>query len=139
MNKIIAFIAVALIAASGVSLTTTDAKAHAEECHFIKKVDRNGDGKIGFFEALRAGKTVFKLINDDGDRTLEADEAATRHIGPKTFTKYNRIGRKGLDRIEWSRLVRDRFNAANPDRDFSIECDELQTKRGHKLLAVIYY
>ncbi len=131
--------AFALAAFTAFAVPATEVQAGGHECAIIAKVDRNKDGKIGLFEAFRAGKKAFKMINDDGDRTLEPDEAAKRDIGPRTFDKYNRIKRKGLDRVEWSRLVRDRFKAANRDGDRTIECDELTTHRGHRLLAVIWH
>ena len=130
----------ALVAVGFTALTVSAEEANAgHECSFIAKVDRNKDGKISLFEAFRSGNKAFKAINDDGDRILEPDEAAKRHIGPRTFDKYNRIKRKGLDRVEWSRLVRDRFKAANRDGDRTLECDELKTRRGHRLLAVIWH
>lgn len=86
----------------------------------------------------RAGRATFKALNTDGDYTLEYDEVRGR-IGEATFDKYNIIKRKGLDRIEWTRLVKARYRAANPDRDFTIECDELRTHAGHLLLATIWH
>lgn len=131
--------AIALTCVSFGAAPAALADGHAKECKIIAKADRNRDGKLSRLEAVIAGKKAFKKINDDGDRTLEPDEAAKRHIGPRTFDKYNRIKRKGLDRIEWSRLVKHRFKVANTDGDRTIECDELVTHRGHKLLAVIWY
>ncbi len=135
----IAFSALAVAGFAVLAVPAQKAKANGHECAIIAKVDRNKNGKIDLFEALRAGNKAFKSINDDGDWTLEPDEAAERHIGPRTFDKYNRIKRKGLDRVEWSRLVRDRFMAANGDRDRTLECGELKTRRGRRLLAVIWY
>ncbi len=136
-NSTIAFGVLAVAGFTAFAISVQEAQAgHA--CAIIAKVDRNKDGKIGRGEAIRAGLMAFKKINDD-DRTLQPHEAATRHIGPKTFDKYNRIKRKGLDRVEWSRLVRDRFRAANGDGDRTLECDELKTRRGHRLLAVIWH
>jgi len=138
-TKIVAALGLAAIAGA-VSFQAPAAVAgdHHDACAIIAKVDRNKDGKMNIFEAKRAGKATFKALNPDGDRTLEPMEVSER-IGPKTFKKYNIIRGKGLDKIEWTRLVKDRFRAANPDRDFTIECDELHTAAGRRLLAVIWH
>lgn len=130
----------AAIAAAGFVATAgvPAAEAGHKVCSIIGKYDRNRDGKLNVFEVKRAGRATFKAINTDGDRTLEPSEVSDR-IGPKTFDKYNKIKRKGLDRVEWLRLVKARFYKANSDGDRTIECDELKTPAGRRLLAVIWH
>lgn len=138
--RIASLAATAVALASGVLATApaTAAHKHVDACSIIAKFDRNKDGKLNIFEAKRAGKSLFKHLNPDGDFTLEPAEVHTR-ISEETFNKYNKFKGKGLDRIEWLRLVKHRFKAANPDGDRTIECDELHTKAGKRLLAVIYH
>ena len=112
--------------------------ADAGPCSIIAKFDRNKDGKMNIFEAKRAGKSLFKKLNPDGDFTLEPAEVHQR-ISKHTFDKWNKIKRKGLDKIEWLRLVKHRFRAANPDGDRTIECDELHSKAGRRFLAVTFH
>jgi hypothetical protein len=127
-----------MTAAFAVAAAAPAAEAGYRECSVIGKYDRNGDGKLNVFEVRRAGKAAFKALNSDGDLTLEYNEVRDR-ISPATFDQYNVIKRKGLDRVEWTRLVKARFRAANPDRDRSLECAELVTPAGHRLLATIWY
>lgn len=141
MSFRIATAAAALALAASSLIATGPAIAghkHHDACSIIAKFDRDKDGKMNIFEAKRAGKSLFKHLNPDGDFTLEPAEVHTR-ISEATFNKYNLIKRKGLDKLEWLRLVKHRFKAANPDGDRTIECAELHTKAGKRLLAVIYH
>ncbi|MEO1281752.1 MAG: EF-hand domain-containing protein [Pseudomonadota bacterium] len=136
-------IASAAIMAAGFVFAAAPAQAghkdsHGGPCSIISKYDRDKDGKMNIFEAKRAGKVLWKKLNPDNDFTLEYDEVDKR-ISPSEFKKWNKIGRKGLDRIEWTRLVKHRFKAANPDNDRTIECDELHTDAGHDFLAVTFH
>lgn len=138
-----ASIASAAIVAAGLAFATAPVQAggdlvHAGPCSIIAKFDRNKDGKMNIFEAKRAGKSLFKHLNPDGDRTLEPSEVHDR-ISEATYNKYNVIAIKGLDRLEWTRLVKHRFKAANRDGDRTIECDELHSKAGEHFLAVVYH
>ncbi len=129
----------AALAATGfLALAATAPSAEAGHCAAVARYDRNGDGRLNIFEVKRAGLATFSAINPDRDSTLEYDEVRGR-IGPKTYRAYNRIARKGLDKVEWLRLVKARFYAANPDGDRTIECNELHSHAGRRLLAVIWY
>ncbi|MEO1206859.1 MAG: hypothetical protein AAFV45_11060 [Pseudomonadota bacterium] len=136
--KLFAAAAVAVaVAITGTAWTTPS--AHADHvCEIITKFDRDKDGKMNIFEAKRAGKSLWTKLNPDNDFTLEYDEV-DRRLSPEAFKAANKIGRKGLDRIEWTRLVKQRFRAANPDKDRTIECDELMTHAGRDLLAVTFH
>jgi hypothetical protein len=106
-------------------------------CSIITRHDRDRDGRLNISEARRAGKAAFKELNKDRDFTLEHSEIADR-IDAETFDKYNRVKRRGLDRGEWNRLVKDRFRAATEGAR-TIGCDQLFSPDGRRLLAVIWY
>ncbi len=127
---------IAAVPAANASEPTYDDRREIA-CSIIARHDRDGDGRLNIFEARRAGKAAFKTLNGDRDLTLEYDEVADR-IDPDTFDKYDRIKWRGLDRGEWTRLVKDRFRAA-ADGDRTVGCDQLFTREGRRLLAVIWY
>lgn len=106
-------------------------------CSIIDRHDRDRDGRLNLSEARRAGKAAFKALNGDRDLTLEYDEVADR-LDPETFDKYDRIKWRGLDRGEWNRLVKHRFRDAAAGAR-TVGCDQLFTREGRRLLAVIWY
>lgn len=137
-SRIVFGLAAALATGIAATAFVPAAEAGSHVCEVIAKNDRIRDGKLDIVEAIIAGKKTFKALNPDRDGTLDYAEASSR-IGPKTFDRFNKIKRKGLDRVEWTRLVKARFKRANRDGDRTIECDELMTRAGHRLLAVITY
>jgi len=131
-------LAAAVLPASAADLTETIVEERVGiDCSIIGRFDRDGDGRLNIFEAKRAGKEAFKAINNDGDWTLEYDEVSER-ISPASFDRANVIAIKGVDRLEWLRLVKERFvTAAHGER--TIGCEELSTPEGRRLLAVTWY
>ncbi|CFX15700.1 exported protein of unknown function [Candidatus Filomicrobium marinum] len=107
-------------------------------CSIIAKHDRDRDGRLNIFEAKRAGKKAFKTLDTNGNWTLQYPEVGNR-ISPAAFDRYDRIKIRGMDRIEWTRLVKARFRAASQDRR-TVTCDDLlMSREGRDLLAVIWY
>jgi hypothetical protein len=106
-------------------------------CSIIDRFDRDRDGRLNIFEAKRAGKAAFAAINQGRSWTIQYDEVADR-LDPASFDRANIIAIRGLDRLEWTRLVKDRFRAAAFDGR-TIGCDELMTPEGRRFLAVTWY
>lgn len=112
------------------------APAKAKSCPELNAVDPDGDGSWSIFEAKRRALAVFAKLNKDGDRTLEHDELADR-LTKEQFDKIDVIKRKGIDRLEWLRMTKKLFRAANPDRDITLECDEIVSPAGRALAHVL--
>ncbi len=112
------------------------APAKAKSCPELNAVDPDGDGSWSIFEAKRRALAVFAKLNKDGDRTLEHDELADR-LTKEQFDKVDVIKRKGIDRLEWLRMTKKLFRAANPDRDITLECDEIVSPAGRALAYVL--
>lgn len=108
----------------------------AIDCSIIHRFDRDGDGRLNIFEAKRAGKAAFRAIGD-GSWTLQYHDVS-RRISPEAFDRANVIAIRGLDRIEWTRLVKNRFRAAAYDGR-TIGCEDLATPAGHAFMAVTWY
>lgn len=108
----------------------------AIDCSIIQRFDRDGDGRLNIFEAKRAGKATFRAIGHGG-WTLQYQEVS-RRISPEAFDSANLIAIRGLDRIEWTRLVKDRFRAASYDGR-TVGCEDLATPAGHAFMAVTWY
>lgn len=112
------------------------APVKAKSCPELDAVDPDGDGSWSIFEAKNRALMVFAKLNKDGDRTLELDELAGR-LTKEQFDKVDVIKRKGIDRIEWLRMTKKLFRAANPDRDITLECDEIVSPAGRALAHVL--
>lgn len=125
-------LAIAAAGFAAVAPASAGGRGHQASCPELNRLDPDGDGSFGFFEAMNRAREVFKSINDDGDRTLEPDETRGR-VSRRAFAAGNPDNDGSLDIFEWKRIARARFNAANPDRDFSIECDEINTEQGRIL------
>lgn len=112
------------------------APAKAKSCPALDAVDPDGDGSWSIFEAKQRALAVFAKLNKDNDGTLELDEVAGR-LTKEQFDKVDIIKRKGIDRLEWLKMTKKLFRAANGDRDRTIECDEIASPAGKALAYVL--
>lgn len=112
------------------------APAKAKSCPALDAVDPDGDGSWSIFEAKQRALAVFAKLNKDNDGTLELDEVAGR-LTKEQFDKVDIIKRKGIDRLEWLKMTKKLFRAANGDRDRTIECDEIASPAGKALAHVL--
>ena len=116
--------------------TAKVAPAKPMSCPELNAVDPDADGVWTLREVKARAMAVFAKLNKDGDRTLELDELAGR-LNKEQFDKVDVIKRKGIDRLEWLRMAKKLFWAANPDRDLSLECDEIASPAGRALAYVL--
>lgn len=105
-------------------------------CAALDAIDPDSDGRMTTGEAVKRGIHVFKALNADGDRTLEADELHGR-LSPAAFAWSDRNKDGKLYMGEWIRRIVVLFNKANADRDGTIECDELYTGYGRGLKRML--
>ncbi|MCH9766099.1 MAG: hypothetical protein K0U34_08925 [Alphaproteobacteria bacterium] len=135
MNRIVSLSFVFALVATLISAATPVAAGHrapVASCPALNAIDPDSDGRMTAGEAVKRGVHVFKAINDDGDRTLEADETYTR-LSPEAFASADRNKDGRLHMGEWVRRIVILFRNANPDRDGTIECDELSVGWGRGL------
>ncbi|MCB1521016.1 MAG: calcium-binding protein [Hyphomicrobiaceae bacterium] len=111
------------------------AKAHPS-CPALNAIDPDGDGAMTLGEAKRAAIKTFMKLNKDGDITLELDELGGR-MSAAAFAQADLIKGRGISLGEYLIEVRRRFKWANPDKDHTIECDELHSKYGRLLARLL--
>lgn len=132
--KPVAFAAAALAAL--IAASATPSLAGPKSCPALNAVDPDNDGKLDLAEAKRAALKTFRRLNTDKDGTLDRKELRGR-VGLFEFLRANRDKDKTLDKAEYLALVEARFKAANRDGDGTIECRELESLRGRRLMRLI--
>jgi hypothetical protein len=109
----------------------------ADSSAAMKALDPDDDGTIDMAEAEAGAKKVWEAINNDGDKTLEADELQGM-LDEKGLDMADPDDDDSLDWKEYMALVAAKFNAANPDDDGTIDQKELDSPAGQELLKLIY-
>ncbi|NJM54704.1 MAG: EF-hand domain-containing protein [Verrucomicrobiae bacterium] len=129
----------AVVAANGMTESAfaaekKSAKA-AKLCAELKATDDDTDGELDMAEAKASATKVFKKLDKNNDGKLDAKEFKGR-LTKKEFEAANPDKDKTIELPEWLALAEARFKAANPDGDVTLECDELQSKKGKAFLKI---
>ncbi|ODS03902.1 hypothetical protein AUC71_07140 [Methyloceanibacter marginalis] len=124
------------IAATALFLTASPTFA-ADTAAALKALDPDNDGTIDMKEAIAGAKKVFKTINTDDDKTLEADELQGM-LDAEGLDAADPDDDDSLDWKEYRALVKAKFKAANPDDDGTIDLKELESPAGQELMTLIY-
>ncbi|MDZ4841314.1 MAG: hypothetical protein SH859_04100 [Hyphomicrobium aestuarii] len=104
-------------------------------CAEIKATDDDADGELDMAEAKASATKVFKKLDKNADGKLDAKEYKGR-LTKKEFEAANPDKDKTIELPEWLALAEARFKAANPDGDVTLECDELKSKNGKAFLKI---
>jgi Ca2+-binding EF-hand superfamily protein len=99
--------------------------------------DKDHDGTLDLAEVKAAAAAKFASLDADNDGTLDKKEAAAGHISASAFAKADTDKDGTIDKAEYLQLVTERFKAADPDNDGTVSADELNTKAGAALIALL--
>jgi hypothetical protein len=126
------------LALAGLALAAVSAPASAKHhtCPALAALNHDRDQTLEWREARRAATRLFYRLDPDRDGTLDRNELRGR-VGAISFARANPDRDGTLDLHEFLKLVKHRFHRANRDGDRTIECDELRTIRGKRLLKVL--
>jgi hypothetical protein len=127
----IAVAAVALLSVLVVSPARADSVTD-----FIVKWDPDHDGTLDMAEINKAADALFDKLDVDHDGTLDMKELAGR-VTKSEFDAADKDHDGTLDKSEYESIVAQRFHAANPDNDTTIEANELRTPAGKELLKLL--
>jgi len=136
INKFLMALSVALFAVVSTASVQAGHRGAVASCPVLNEIDPDSDGRMTAGEAVKRGVHIFKSLNQDGDRTLEAEETHGL-LSHAAFASADRNNDGKLHMGEWIRRVVILFNKANPDRDGTIECDELHTGYGRGLKRML--
>jgi len=128
---------ISAIAATALFLAGSPSFAAVDPAGALRNLDPDNDGTIDMREAIKGAKRVFKMINPDKDRTVDAAELRGR-LSPAGLAAADPDDDGTLTWREYKALVKATFRAANPDEDGTIDLRELQTPYGRQLLRLIY-
>jgi hypothetical protein len=99
--------------------------------------DTDKDGTLDLAEAKVAAEARFAALDPDGDGKLDQKEAAAAKISASSFAKADTDKDGTIDKAEYLRLVDRRFKAADSDHDGTVSAEELNTKAGAALMALL--
>jgi hypothetical protein len=108
----------------------------ASGAEVLKALNHDGDKTLEIPEVIAASAKLFHEINPDGDTTLESDEVKGR-ISASDWKRVNKDGDKTLEMDEWLQITRQRFKAADKNRDGKLTETELDSKAGQQLILLI--
>lgn len=126
----------AVVAGALASAVLAPAAAATSGKAALAQLNKDGDGTLEIVEVIDLGTKLFKVINTDGDTTLEADETKGR-LSPEDWALVNKDGDQTLELDEWLMVVRARFNAADANKDGKLTEAELDAEPGQKLLLLL--
>ena len=121
---------------AAVSLAATGSAFALTGKEFLSKYNKDKDNTVEIVEAIALGTKVFKAINPDKDKTLEAAETKGR-LTDEDWAAVNKDGDKTLELDEWLIIVRKRFNDADANKDGKLTEAELDAPAGQQLLLLI--
>lgn len=125
-------------AAACCAITFSVSGAAEKPCPAIQELDSDSDGTLDLDEVKKLASKAFAKLNTDKDNTLEINEVTGR-LSAEEFDKANpdKDKDKSLDEAEYLALAEARFAAANPDKDGTIDCAELDSEAGKALMKLL--
>ena len=103
---------------------------------FIQKWDRSGKGLLDMKGVFHAAIVKFENL-DQNQKGRLTQEQLLPVLSAQEFAAVNSDGHTTIGAEEWFNLVRQYFNAANPDNDGSLTADELETPAGQALVRLL--
>jgi hypothetical protein len=102
----------------------------------LKQLNRDADQTLEMPEVIDAAVKLFAQINPDNDLTLEPKETEGR-LTDADWKAANKDNDATLEMDEWLAIARQRFNAADTNRDGKLTVQELDASAGQLLIKVI--
>jgi hypothetical protein len=124
-----------IFVASALTLITTSAWA-ATGAEVLKMLNRDSDQTLEIAEVIDAATKLFAQINLDNDLTLERKEAEGR-LTDADWKAVNKDNDNTLEMDEWLTIVRQRFNAADANKDGKLTVQELDSAPGQLLIKLV--
>lgn len=134
--------AVAALAAAGgltigaVMVSATPALAKAGGCAAIRKLTSGSGETLDLAEARLLASQAFTRMDHDRNGKLRQKELGGR-LSASDFKSVNTDGDDTLEETEYLALVEQRFTAANPDKDGTIDCREFTSHAGKALKKLL--
>jgi len=112
--------------------------AYADEASdFIAKWDPDHDGTLDLAEINKAADAKFDALDVDHEGTLSKKELGNL-VTPADFAAVDKDREGTIDKAEYQAIVAKRLQAANPDKDNTIDAKELRTPAGRHLLELLH-
>ena len=124
-----------ILVASAMTLMTASAWA-ATGAEVLKMLNRDSDQTLEIAEVIDAATKLFAQINPDNDLTLERKETQGR-LTDADWKAVNKDNDNTLEMDEWLTIVRQRFNAADANKDGKLTVQELDSAAGQSLIKLI--
>jgi len=124
-----------IFVASAMTFITASAWA-ATGAEVLKMFNRDSDQTLEIAEVIDAATRLFAQINSDGDLTLERKEVEGR-LTDADWKAVNKDNDNTLEMDEWLTIVRQRFNAADANKDGKLTVQELDSAPGQLLIKLI--
>ena len=99
-------------------------------------LDSDNDGTVDLAEAKKAASALFDRLDRDKDGTLDRRELRGR-LDDKELAAADRDMDGKLSKDEYFAVVEQRFKAANPGNDGTLDAKELATQPGRSLLRLL--
>jgi Ca2+-binding EF-hand superfamily protein len=110
--------------------------AQSSRTDTVRALDTDNDGTIDLAEAKKAASALFARLDHDHDGTLSRRELLGR-LSEREFAAADPDHDGTLTMEEYLGLVEQRFNAANLDKDGTLDARELDTRTGRALLRLL--
>jgi hypothetical protein len=123
------------LVASAMTLMTAAAWA-ATGADVLRMLNRDTDQTLEIAEAIDAATKLFAQLNADNDLTLERKETEGR-LTDADWKAVNKDNDSNLEMDEWLTIVRQRFNAADANKDGKLTVQELDSPAGLLLIKLI--
>ena len=99
-------------------------------------LNHDNDQTLEIPEVIDAATKLFSEINPDNDMTLERKETAGR-LTDSDWKAVNKDKDDTLEMDEWLSVARNRFNAADANKDGKLSVSELDSPAGQSLIKMI--
>jgi Ca2+-binding EF-hand superfamily protein len=124
------------LAAAALTAGALPALAASRRTDPIRMFDTDNDGTLDLAEAKKAAAALFAKLDRDHDGTLDQRELRGR-LNAREFAAADLDHGGTLTSDEYLAVVEQRFNAANPDKDGTLDAKELNTVAGRALLRLL--
>lgn len=105
---------------------------------FIQTYDTDRDGTVSLEEIDKAAEARFRIVDADHDGTVDQKEIAPVGLSDQDFTTFDGDDKdKKIQKSEYMAMVKQRFAAANPNKNKELGKDELSSTAGQDLMRLV--
>jgi hypothetical protein len=103
---------------------------------FIQKLNKDQDTSLDLNELNTAANAHYDAADADHDGTVEGKEVTALHLSRTDFSRVKMI-KGALPREEFLKLIKNRFDLADKDKDGSLDEKELDSPAGRDLRRLL--